>query len=134
MIANAPASPGSQDDLQLLDLKTAARLDRSGRGGRPPHIASLCRWIQDGVRLRGGGRLRLRATRVPSGWRTTRRWLEEFRRTLTADRLGRDHGDDPVAESAVTATSALRRTPGRRSAADRRAASQKALEILRQLD
>src|SRR5690349_16241435 len=74
--------------LGLIDLKTAARWERSGRCGRPPSISRRCRWILRGVRLREGTRLHLQVVRVPSGWRTCRRWLEEFHPFLTADRLG----------------------------------------------
>jgi hypothetical protein len=133
MIEGAPSSPSSQDETELIDLKTAARLDRSGRGGRPAHVATLTRWIQRGVCLRSGGRLYLQAVRVPSGWRTTRLWQSDFRRRLTADRLSHKLDDDPVAGPAATATT-WHPTPVRRSAARRRADSEKALEILRQLD
>src|SRR5262245_30568097 len=82
-MAEVHTSPPSVSSApELIDLKTAARLERSGRGGRPPSISSLCRWIQRGVRLRDGARLYLRAVRVPSGWRTTRKWLNDFHRAL----------------------------------------------------
>jgi hypothetical protein len=125
------SSPCVPSALQLIDLKAAARLDCSGRGGRPPHISSICRWIQRGVRLRTGGRIYLQAVRVPSGWRTTRQWLGDFHRALTADRLGRNLDDDPgdAAVAMPSATHAASR--GRRSAAERRAASQRVGELLK---
>jgi hypothetical protein len=48
--------------------------------------ASLTRWIEDGVKLRDGSRLRLRAVRFPVGWRTTDQWVSEFVSALTADK------------------------------------------------
>lgn len=118
---------------QLIDLRAAARLESSGRGGRPPHISSICRWIQQGVRLRSGGRLRLQAVRVPSGWRTTREWLEEFHQALTADRLGRDLDGDAGAVAATAAPSTGINPTGRRSAAERRAANRRAARLLEQM-
>jgi hypothetical protein len=46
------------------------------------------RWIVEGVRLRGGGRLRLPAVRYPSGWRIAEEDFEAFIARLTADRTG----------------------------------------------
>jgi hypothetical protein len=125
--------PSIQYALQLIDLKTAARLESSGRGGRPPHIASICRWIQHGIRLRSGGRLHLRAVRVPSGWRTSRQWLNDFRSALTADRLGHDIDDDHGADPAGTTVPTLTASPVCRSAAARRAASERAAELLKHM-
>jgi hypothetical protein len=124
------SSPSVPSALELIDLKTAARLERSGRGGRPPSISTMSRWITHGVRLRSGGRVHLRADRVPSGWRTTRRWLEDFRRTMTADRLGREIDDDPGAGLGAAASPTYPKATGR-SAAERRAASQRAGELLK---
>jgi hypothetical protein len=46
------------------------------------------RWIVEGVRLRGGGRLKLRATRYPSGWKIAEDDFDAFISKLTADRAG----------------------------------------------
>ena len=46
------------------------------------------RWLLEGVKLRNGGRLKPRAYRLPSGFRTTEAWLNEFVQALTQDRLG----------------------------------------------
>jgi hypothetical protein len=48
------------------------------------------RWLLEGVKLRSGGRLKPRAYRLPSGFRTTEQWLDEFIQALTQDRLGRN--------------------------------------------
>jgi hypothetical protein len=48
--------------------------------------AAVTRWIVDGAKLRGGGRLKLRSIRLPGGFRTTEQWLNEFVAALTADR------------------------------------------------
>jgi hypothetical protein len=125
------SSPSIPSELQLIDLKAAARLDCSGRGGRPPHISTITRWIQQGVCLCAGDRLYLQAVRVPSGWRTTRRWLDEFRRALTADRLGRDLSDESEPESVASTPSTRAASSGCRSAAERRTASQRAGELLK---
>jgi len=55
---------------------------------------AVTRWIEDGVRLRRGGRLKLRAERYPQGWRTTERWLGEFIEALTRDRTEQGHASD----------------------------------------
>ena len=129
MAEDTSSSPGIPSALELIDLKAAAKWERSGRGGRPPHISSLCRWIQRGVRLRNGARLYLQAVRVPSGWRLSRQWLADFHHTLTADRLGRDIG----AETVATTPTERATSTGRRSAAERRAASQRAAGLLEQM-
>jgi hypothetical protein len=49
---------------------------------------AITRWIVDGAKLRDGSRLRLRAIRLPGGFRTTERWLDEFVEALTRDRTG----------------------------------------------
>jgi hypothetical protein len=81
------------DSDRFWNLAEAARHLGAGRNGRPIHPATLTRWILDGVRLRDGGRLRLRAARLPAGWRTTASWLDEFIAALTADRAGGPAGE-----------------------------------------
>jgi hypothetical protein len=58
-----------------------------GRNGRPIHPSSVIRWIVDSVRLSNGARLRLRASRLPGGWRINDDDLRDFVAAVTADRL-----------------------------------------------
>jgi hypothetical protein len=46
------------------------------------------RWIVEGVRLRGGGRLKLPAVRYPGGWRIAEDDFAAFITKLTADHAG----------------------------------------------
>ena len=57
---------------QLIAIKDAAPLFPS-RDGKPPHLATIRRWIIAGVKGR-----RLPAARVGAMWYTTREWIEEF--------------------------------------------------------
>ena len=57
---------------QLIALKDAALLFPF-RDGKPPHLATIRRWIIAGVKGR-----RLRAARVGAMWYTTREWIEDF--------------------------------------------------------
>jgi hypothetical protein len=118
----------------LLSLSAVAYVAATGRGGRPPHASTLVRWITKGTRLRDGSRLRLRALRTPGGWRVAEDSLYEFYDALTRDRLGVDAHDDAGFSAAATAATPRRPSPVRRSAAEHRAASEKAAEFLRQLD
>ena len=70
--------------------------------------AAVTRWIQDGVKLRDGSRLRLRAVRFPAGWRTTEQWVNEFIASLTADKTStpaRANEDSARRANAVAAAS-----------------------------
>jgi hypothetical protein len=64
---------------ELLSVSKAGRL-----AGVSPSAAT--RWIVGGAALRNGTRLRLKAIRLPGGFRTTRQWLDEFIEALTRDR------------------------------------------------
>jgi hypothetical protein len=66
---------------ELLSVSKAGRL-----AGVSPSAAT--RWITDGVALRDGQRLKLKAIRLPGGYRTTEQWLDEFVAALTRDRTG----------------------------------------------
>ena len=63
------------------------RLCPENRPGVPVSPTSIVRWIVEGVRLRGGGRLKLPATRYPGGWRIAEDDFAEFIAKLTADRV-----------------------------------------------
>jgi hypothetical protein len=69
--------------------------------------ASITRWIEDGAKLRGGGRLRLRAERHPAGWRTTGQWVSEFIAELTRHRTGQYPASDPMKERTRAASAEL---------------------------
>jgi hypothetical protein len=74
---------------KYLDLSEVGRDHLPGRDGHPVHIATVTRWVTKGVRASDGSRIRLRAVRFPSGWRTTLDWVHEFIEAITADRSGR---------------------------------------------
>jgi hypothetical protein len=62
-----------------LTVSRAAR-----RHGVSP--SAITRWIVEGALLRSGQRLKLRAIRLPGGYRTTALWLDQFISILTEDR------------------------------------------------
>jgi hypothetical protein len=76
-------------------LVQLARQVPSSKDGKPIRHATLRNWIIRGVALRGGGRIRLRATRFPSGWRSTDAWFAEFLQAIdaaaTGERLSAGH-------------------------------------------
>src|SRR3954451_23503985 len=53
----------------------------------PPHPASMTRWIMQGILLRSGERLKLRAERLPNRWVVAEASVRDFVARLTADRL-----------------------------------------------
>ena len=55
------------------------------RNGRPVQVATLTRWITDGVRGRDGGPIKLRAKRLPGRWVVTDEAVAEFIEALTDD-------------------------------------------------
>jgi hypothetical protein len=69
--------------------------------------ASVTRWIEDGAKLRDGRRLKLRAERYPSGWRTTEAWVADFIDELTRDRTEQAAPSETAKERAQTANVAL---------------------------
>lgn len=50
--------------------------------------SAVTRWILTGAALRDGARLKLKAIRLPGGFRTSEQWLDEFVEALTRDRTG----------------------------------------------
>jgi hypothetical protein len=60
-----------------------------------------------GAALRDGSRLKLKAIRLPGGFRTTRQWVDEFIETLTRDRTGASMPSEVVEERARRAEMAL---------------------------
>jgi hypothetical protein len=85
-----------------LSMKQAARLFPPSRGDVPVHPATLTRWIISGARTADGARIRLKAIRVPSGWKTTEEDVEAFLAALTGAALGET---DVQHEITVTPTS-----------------------------
>jgi hypothetical protein len=60
------------------------------------HPTTLTRWALEGIRLSTGQRVKLRALRLPGGWRVTTEWLVEFVEQVTADRLARTQPATPA--------------------------------------
>src|SRR5438552_1294794 len=81
--------------LETVSPSQARTYFPRGRGGAFPATQTVIGWIEDGARVPGGGRLRLRAVRCGAGWRTCRSWVEEFLTALTAAHLSR--GPAPAA-------------------------------------
>jgi hypothetical protein len=77
--------PGSRTHRRL---GAAARRLPPSRGNRPVHPTTLRRWIEDGVKGRDGQRIRLKGTRLPSGWVVSDEAVAEFLDALTRDRAG----------------------------------------------
>src|SRR4051794_19491 len=69
--------------------------------------AAVTRWIINGAKLRDGTRLKLKAIRLPGGFRTTQLWLDEFVEVLTRDRTGASMPSEVVGERARRAEMAL---------------------------
>jgi Protein of unknown function (DUF1580) len=53
------------------------------RGGRPPHLTTLARWIVCGVRGPNGNRVQLEAIRCGGSWRSSLAAVERFFAALT---------------------------------------------------
>ncbi|WP_165076050.1 hypothetical protein [Paludisphaera rhizosphaerae] len=49
---------------------------------------TITRWVVEGVALRDGGRLKLKAIRLPAGYRISMADVESFIAELTRDRTG----------------------------------------------
>lgn len=79
---------GDGHEINYLTVGQVTKLFPPWRNGRPLHVNTVTRWITIGVRLREGGRLRLRATRAPFGWLVEPLDVEVFLAALTADRAG----------------------------------------------
>jgi len=71
---------------RLRSLSEAADQFPPSRNGRPVHVATLTRWITDGVRGREGEHIRLKAKRLPGRWVVTDEAVAEFIDALTKDR------------------------------------------------
>jgi|SRR5262249_20238863 len=67
----------------VVHLVEAARLVPPGPSGRPPHLSTLLRWINPGVRG-----VRLEAARLGGRWVTIKQALQRFADRLTAAQAG----------------------------------------------
>ncbi len=102
--ANLDGDVESLEDLKSFQQIT--KLVPPARNGKPPHVATLGRWRDPGVLARDGSRIRLRCVRLPSGWRTTIEWVNQFLAALTADR---DDQGNPTPPAPLSQTPARRR-------------------------
>ncbi len=93
---------------QGLSLSRAARRFPSYRAGRPINPATIWRWLQEGVRLPDGRRVRLEAARLSGRWLTSEPALERFLAAQTPAL-----GDDPPH---TTATQKQRKRAAERAA------------------
>jgi Protein of unknown function (DUF1580) len=93
---------------QTFPLPEAARYLPKGRRGRPLHFTTLLRWVLDGVKTPGDGRVRLEAVRLGGKWITSREALQRF----------------VEAQTPTLAEPAPMRTSGRRQRASERAAAE----------
>jgi hypothetical protein len=59
-------------------MSQAARRFPPHRRDRPVNPSTIWRWVVDGVRLPGGGKLRLEAARVGGRWLTSEQALARF--------------------------------------------------------
>ena len=84
-------------ESRLLTPAQIGRLCPQNRPGVSVSPTSVVRWIVEGVRLRGGGRLKLPAVRYPSGWRISEDDFEQFIARLTTDRT--EEAASPVTEA-----------------------------------
>jgi hypothetical protein len=75
--------------------------------GQGVSSSAVTRWILMGAALSDGTRAKLKAIRLPGGFRTTRRWVDEFIETLTRDRTGASMPSEVVEERARRAEMAL---------------------------
>jgi hypothetical protein len=85
---------------EYLSVSETAR----GQGVSP---SAVTRWILTGAARRDGTRLKLKAIRLPGGFRTTQQWIDEFIEILTRDRTGASMPAEVIGERARRAEMAL---------------------------
>jgi len=98
---------------QPISLAEAARSVPAARNGKRTHLSTILRWILQGARAPGGGRVKLEGVRLGNRWMTSRQALQRFAERLTPSQ-------EPPPPSP--------RSPAARERADRRA--EKELERL----
>jgi hypothetical protein len=98
---------GRGERVTYLTLSQVAKRFPPFRNGRPVHVATITRWIVQGVRLRDGSRLHLCAVRLPGRWVVETRAVDEFLELLTLDRAG--DSSPRATKPAATASAARRR-------------------------
>jgi hypothetical protein len=80
---SAPKTTNTSVRDEVLDgrgislTRVAAILPR-GRGGARPNPATIWRWVVQGIKLPGGGRLYLEAVRMSGRWVTSKKALARF--------------------------------------------------------
>jgi excisionase family DNA binding protein len=102
-MAMLEVSPVQKADCRVVEIARQLHVD----------VETVYRWINRGVRLKSGARLKLEAYRIPGSWRVRREALERFLTILTEDR---QRGDD--ADDAVDAAPKRRLTAKQRAALD----------------
>jgi hypothetical protein len=70
---------------KLIGLRAAAEVLPPGRLGRPVSQSCVMRWIQRGVQLSSGDRVRLEAVRIGGRWLTSVEALQRFAARQTPD-------------------------------------------------
>jgi hypothetical protein len=109
-------------DADLLTIsQVAARLPGS-RGARRVHPATITRWILAGCPARGGGRVKLVATRAGSRWLVREADLQAFFAALGAEPSG-----TPAPSTSSPGDPPSRTPAARRRAAEKAAAALKAM-------
>jgi hypothetical protein len=103
---------GRGERVTYLTLSHVAKRFPPFRNGRPVHVATITRWIVQGVRLRDGSRLHLCAVRLPGRWVVETRAVDEFLESLTLDRAG---DSNPRATNPAATASASRRRAAERA-------------------
>lgn len=78
-----PARVAPLSGPKYLTMQQAAERLPEGRHGKPVYPTTVTKWILYGVKITGGIRVMLKGIRLPSGWRTTAAWVDEFLETLT---------------------------------------------------
>jgi hypothetical protein len=83
-----PIQAEPEIDLQkLVPLRELLKEIPAALAGTPLTMASARRWVKQGVRARDGSAIRLRATKAPRCWLSSRAALIEFLAAQTADAL-----------------------------------------------
>jgi hypothetical protein len=82
---------------RLTLSQTAKAFGPGPREGRPTSPSTVYRWIVKGVKVPGGGRVRLQAQRVGGSWMVTTEAIDEFVRVLTE--AHKPDGESPAPRS-----------------------------------
>lgn len=69
----------------VISLHDGCKLVPSSRSGKKLNIATMWRWINDGVLALDGSRVKLQAIRLGGRWLTSHEAIERFSAALTGD-------------------------------------------------